>query len=205
MQSLFLLIITLVTQAIFGTASEIPVSQEDSLQENGVYMSIDDNPQDLSDDTVITSPTPHPSVEPSQTPTPVPVITCKFSEESGCGYFEQSITKEECSELRCCKKYDEDKYVVASLDKCQQFYVEEVDRNTEKNKKAKEEYEQQMQEYLAQVEDYELYKQQVEEYNRKVDEYNKLIQQQEESVKNTSTNKPMGFYGTIGVDFPVVR
>lgn len=202
MQTLIILIVTTISQMIFGT--QIYESSNEVFEpENNVLMSISEKDENIVEDTEIrVTTTPIYSIKP--TTKPEPLITCRFSEESDCSYYQEQMFKEECTELRCCKKYDEDKYVVATDTVCQEYYVAEAERIVEKNRRAKEEYDRQMKEYLAQVKDYEQYLKEVEEYNNKIEEYAQLIEQQESIKQRPNSNMPMQ-YGTIGVDTPILR
>lgn len=145
--------------------------------------------------------TPNPTAKPTATsfPTPTldpdPVIDCTTPID--CGGKTTKQRRSDCVSKGCCDIGD-GVFEILSKDDCNKKQIEF-------NRLQQEEYEQKMKAYLDALqsnnENYEQYLKELEKFNKQMEEYNQTNQ----TVPTTNNLKPMGYYGTIGVDAPIVR
>lgn len=72
------------------------------------------------------------------------LINCTFADDSNCAKQDKKVTADECKNLRCCKNYKENKYVVETTQTCDGFLEDELSN-------IKQKYNEDMEKYLNQV------------------------------------------------------
>lgn len=79
------------------------------------------------------------------------LINCTFPDNSECGGQLKKVTADECKNLRCCKNYSSNEYVIDTQKACDNFFQEELDRVNHINNEKLEKYYDDLDKYQNQV------------------------------------------------------